>query len=57
MCEVLINSLSWIDEVPDSEMIQKLKIYRQQLIDLPDTLTEGQYPAYPIDPRTENCGC
>jgi hypothetical protein len=57
MCDKLVNSLSWIDTAPNTEMTQKLKIYRQQLIDLPDTITEGQYPVYPDDPRTIDCGC
>ena len=57
MCDNIVNSLNWIDNEPDSEMIQKLKTYRQQLVELPNTITEGQYPTYPNDPRTESCGC
>lgn len=52
MCDKLVGALSYIDNEPDSELIQKLKTYRQELINLPNTIVEGEWPAsYPVDPR------
>lgn len=55
MCDMIVNSLSWIDNEPDSELIQSLKVYRQQLIELADTVNEGQTVIYPEDPRYTRC--
>lgn len=55
MCETIINSLSWIDYEPESELITQLKEYRQQLVDLPNTVVEGEPVIYPEDPRYGRC--
>ena len=55
MCDMLVNSLSWIDNEPTSELINALKEYRQRLIDLPNTVIEGQPVIYPEDPRYGRC--
>ena len=54
MCDVIISRLSWIDVEPDSELIQQMKIYRQQLIDYPDVYVEGTMTVFPLDPRIIN---
>lgn len=54
MCDVIINRLSWIDDQPDNELTQQLKIYRQQLIDYPDVYVEGTMTVFPLDPRISN---
>jgi len=56
MCSVIVNSLSWIDNEAETECIKKLKLYREQLIQLPNTIVEGEWPvAYPEDPRSNGC--
>lgn len=55
MCDVMIRGLSWIDEQPDIGIIPALKEYRQKLIDLPNTVVEGQSVIYPEDPRETRC--
>lgn len=56
MCDSMVGSLSWIDSEPESELIAALKEFRQQLIDLPNTVVEGQPVVYPRDPRQrDNC--
>jgi hypothetical protein len=55
MCDVIIASLNWIDSEPDSELIEQLKQYRQLLIELPNTVIEGQFVDYPDDPRYPRC--
>ena len=51
MCDILINSLSWIDDEPETELILSIKEYRSELIMLPVTVIEGQRVIYPDDPR------
>jgi len=56
MCDNIVNSLSWIDSEPETECIKRLKLYREQLNALPDTINEGEWPTtYPEDPRTNGC--
>lgn len=55
MCDVMVKGLSWIDNEPNSELITSLKNYRQQLINLPNTVIEGQPVNYPDDPRFTRC--
>lgn len=54
MCDVIISRLSWIDAEPDSELIQQMKTYRQQLIDYPNLYVEGTMTVFPLDPRIIN---
>jgi len=57
MCDKLIEGLSFIDNAPDSDLIEALKIYRQELQNLPNTIVEGEWPAsYPLDPREYHNG-
>lgn len=51
MCDQIINKLNWIDSEPDSEVIQNLKTYRQQLVDYPNLYKEGTMTVFPLDPR------
>lgn len=51
MCEQIIKKLSWIDIEPDSELIQQMKTYRQQLVEYPDMYIEDTMTVFPLDPR------
>lgn len=55
MCDSMVRSLSWIDSEPDSELITALKEFRQKLIDLPNTVVEGQPVIYPDHPSHTRC--
>ncbi len=51
MCDAIIGQLFWLDTEPDSELIQQMKIYRQSLINYPNTYVEGTMTVFPLDPR------
>jgi hypothetical protein len=51
MCDAILKGLDWIDNEPDSELIQKLKEYRRELIEYPDVYVEGTMTVFPLDPR------
>lgn len=57
MCGVLINGLSWIDDVEETDLITKLKLYRQELENYANSYVEGEPVVWPTDPRqlTNTC--
>ena len=58
MCAQLINGLSWIDQEEPTELINRLRTYRQELIDLSASYCEGDnitWPQHPINASQDTC--
>jgi hypothetical protein len=54
--DAIISSIDWVGnvDVPNSDLVTKLRTYRQELRDITEQIVEGQplYVTWPIDPRS-----
>jgi hypothetical protein len=53
--DAIIASIDWVGnvDVPNSELVTKLRTYRQELRDVTEQIVEGQplHVVWPVDPR------
>lgn len=53
--DAIMASIDWVGnvDVPTSELVTKLRTYRQELRDITEQIVEGQplYVTWPVDPR------